>query len=466
MQARTPFERWARWVLALAFALRLALALINMDAFDPHMPVVKAIAYEHRSPGLPDMWEGFQPKLWHTTVAMILRVVPTHHIKDITRIAQCVNVLAGTATLWLLFLFLRGLAISERTKLMAFSLIGLNPMMIGIDAQATNDSFVILFSTLTLYFGAQFFEEAEWRSFGFMTLGAVLAVFSKGNALVVVIAVLCTFVASTRLQSERWNIAWAARAAFFLAVIVTAMATLGTYRENWEKYGSPFATNAPADPVPAKFLSYVPSPNTPPVTEGVRTGAGWLFTFRIFDMLRWPHMHGESLFRTSMWSVLYGEWNFVHVDRWPYFWDDERAGLMWLGRALLLLALVPAAIFILSLSMQTVVAFRALLKRRVDRNATAQILLLVCVLGQFAFVAVYSYRGRGYEFAKAIFLFPALLGIVWIFAIGWERVLRWAGPRRQMILLGITGLLAAGYVADIVVLIIRQWQTVNKVFHA
>src|SRR3954462_10267078 len=150
MRSRTPFERWARWVLALAFALRLTLALINMDAFDPHMPVVQAIAYEHRIPGRDDMWEGFQPKLWHSTVAMVLRLVPTRHIKDITRIAQGVNVLAGMATLWLIFLFLRRIEISDRAKLSAFSLVALNPMLIGVDAQATNDSFVILFATLTL----------------------------------------------------------------------------------------------------------------------------------------------------------------------------------------------------------------------------------------------------------------------------------------------------------------------------
>jgi hypothetical protein len=457
MQARTPFERWARWVFALAFALRLSLALINMDAFDPHIPVVKAIAYEHRIPGKDDMWEGFQPKLWYATVAMILQVVPTHNIKDITRIAQGVNVIAGMATLWLIFLFLRRLEISDRAKLIAFSLIALNPMLIGIDAQATNDSFVILFSTLALYFGVQFFEKPAWRSFGFMTLGAVLAVLSKGNALAPIIAILCTFAATALVQSERRNLAWASRAVLLVALVVGTMATLAPYGENWARYGSPFVTNMPPDPVPAQFFAYAPTTDPQHYVEGVRTGFGWLFTFRIFDMLRWPHMHdGPSLFRTSLWSVLYGEWNFVHLDRWPYFWDDDRNGVMWLGRGLLLLALLPAGIFLVSLFRQSANAV-CFFRDRSQWDA-ARILLVLSVLGQFAFVAIYSYRGRLYEFAKAIFLLPALLGITWLFALGVQRFeQRFQTSRIRFLLTAVTVLLLIGYVADITVVIVDQW---------
>jgi hypothetical protein len=458
MQARTPFERWARWVLALAFALRLALALINMDAFDPHMPVVKAIAYEHRIPGKDDMWEGFQPKLWYATVAMILRVVPTHNIKDITRIAQGVNVIAGMATLWLIFLFLRRLKISDRAKLTALSLIALNPMLIGIDGQATNDSFVILFSTLALYFGVQFFEKPEWRSFGFMTLGAVLAVLSKGNALAPLIAILCTFAATALVKSERRNLAWASRAVLFVALVVGAMATLAPYGENWFRYGSPFVTNMPPDPVPARFFVHVPTTEPRRYVEGVHTGFTWLFTFRLCEMLRQPHMHSAPTpLSTSMWSILYGEWNFVHLDRWPYFWDDDSDALMWLGRALLLLALVPAGIFVAGGLQQAARAFRSLRDRW--QWDSARTLLVLTVLGQFAFVASYSYRGRLYEFAKAIFLFPALLGIAWVFALGVEGLeRRLPSPRLQSLLNVTTVLLLVGYVADICVVIVDQWR--------
>jgi len=455
--SQISFDRWARWVFALAFALRLALALVNMDAFDPHMPVVRAIAYEHRFPGKDDMWEGFQPKLWHTTVAMILRIVPTHHIKDITHIAQGVNVIAGMATLWLLFLFLRRLEISDRAKLIAFSSIALNPMLIGIDGQATNDSFVILFSTLALYFGVQYFEKPEWRNFSFMTLGAVLAVLSKGNALVPIVAILCTFAASALMQSERRNLAWASRAVLFMALVVGAMATLAPYGENWLRYGSPFVTNMPPDPVPAHFFVHVPTTEPRRYVEGVHTGFTWLFTFRLFELLRLPHMHSAPIpLSTSMWSILYGEWNFVHLDRWPYFWDDDRTGLMWLGRGLLLLALLPAGIFLVSLFRHSANAVRIFRDR--SQWDAARIMLVLSVLGQFAFVAIYSYRGRLYEFAKAIFLFPSLLGIAWLFALGVQRFeQRFQSSRIRFLLTAFTVLLLIGYVADITVVIVDQW---------
>jgi hypothetical protein len=454
MLNRTPFERKARWVLALAFALRLALALINMDAFDPHMPVVASIAYDHFVPDKNDAWEGFQPKLWHATVAMVLRVVPTHHIRDITRIAQSINVIAGMGTLLLLMGFLRRLDVSEFTKTVAFGLVALNPMMIGIDAQATNDSFVIFFGTLALFHGYNFFQRPNWTSLGWMTLGATLAVMTKGNGLVIAVAIVCAFGVAI-LNRERRNRTWVAQCLLFVALVVVSMAALGPYGRHEVVYGDPFITNMGADPSPPQFFHYVPATKA----EGVTTGVDWFFKIHPIDLMQDPHNHHtKRLFRTSLWTVIYAEWHFVHSDSWPFTWDDDRRWVKWLGRCILLLALLPTAIFISGLLRGVYGSARDLMKKQLSGAGLSRALMTGTAVGAFLFVAIYSYRCRDYECAKPIFFFPAMLALAYLFAGECERwVQGWGGKRFLAIVIV---LLFIGYSIDATVIIYDQWHVV------
>jgi hypothetical protein len=119
---------------------------------------------------------------------------------------------------------------------------------------------------------------------------------------------------------------------------------------------------------------------------------------------------------------------------------------------LLVLGLMPAAIFVMSLARRTWGFLRS--HSRDDKR----ILLWLSVVGQFAFVALYSYRGRLYEFAKAIFLFPALIGIAWLLAFGVEEFDgRFRSPRIRLLLTCVTLLLLTGYIADVAVVIGDQW---------
>jgi len=135
LEGERPF--W--WIIGIAFALRLVLALTNMEAFDHHMDVVRAIADRHVWAGRDDFWEGFQPKLWHTMVAFIIEPLPTRNIKDFTRIGQLVNALAGLGTLLFVRRFLAQMRYSRETQLVAIALLAFNPMLTGLDAMATNE---------------------------------------------------------------------------------------------------------------------------------------------------------------------------------------------------------------------------------------------------------------------------------------------------------------------------------------
>jgi len=75
-------------VLVAGVAVRVLLAFVNLEANDAHLPVIRAIAFEHRFPTREQEWEGFQPKLYHTTAGLVWRLLPTRDPYALTRAAQ------------------------------------------------------------------------------------------------------------------------------------------------------------------------------------------------------------------------------------------------------------------------------------------------------------------------------------------------------------------------------------------
>jgi hypothetical protein len=442
-------ERPFWWILGVAFALRLVLALNNMEAFDHHMDVVRAIADRHVWPGRDDFWEGFQPKLWHTMVAFIIEPLPTRNIKDFTRIGQLLNAFAGLGTLIFIRKFLAEMRYSRETQIVALALVAFNPMLTGLDAMATNDSFSIVFSTWTLYFGYRWFSHAKLSDFVWMTAGAVLAVTSKANGLITVIAVLCGFVLAALVP------AWRARktvwtAAAFLVVVLLACILFAPYYDHYRIYGSPFITNMAPDPVPAHFFRYVASKY--PEWEGVRSGVSWFFTFRYVDLLSLPQLQGGfRIFRTSLPTLLYARWNYVHMGA-TQLWQNYSALVVWMGRAALILGLLPAAYFLIGLMKSFRKLVADVFSFYLTQEQLARAFLLIAALGYFAFIALYSYKFRNYTCAKAIYIFPGMLSFYFLFAEAYERrdVLKPVLRSAQRVALG---LLCCFYIADVLVVI-------------
>jgi len=55
--------------------LRIALALVNDEANNDHLSVIRVMAYENRIPEKDEFKEAFQPKLYHGTVAALFRIL-------------------------------------------------------------------------------------------------------------------------------------------------------------------------------------------------------------------------------------------------------------------------------------------------------------------------------------------------------------------------------------------------------
>ena len=125
-------------VLVLGVLLRLYLAVVNREANDDHLSVIRIIALQHHLPRVREAWEGFQPKLYHVSVAMLWNLSPWQSSTARIQIAQLVACVAGIATLFIVRNALISRGISPPIRLLAFALVALNPALIGLNAQATN----------------------------------------------------------------------------------------------------------------------------------------------------------------------------------------------------------------------------------------------------------------------------------------------------------------------------------------
>jgi hypothetical protein len=421
---QAKWERAVLLVFCLGTLLRVALATVNLEANDNHIEVISVIADESRIPAMAELWEAFQPKFYHVTVAAVWRALSISSPLMRIRVAQLLSCAAGIITLWVALVFIRREAhVSAKVCCLSFTLIALNPGLIGINAQATNDSFVILAVTLALFFGYRFFARLGSQDFCWMTLSAALAGISKGNGLVVFLAILGVFaVACLRLPSgsqlARHRVTL--YGAIFFVAYLAVVPKVGSYWELSRQYGSPFVTPILPAPFPKLFeKSFVYKP-------GVTSIADSFLTFRLGDLLRNPvsSIDGGNypLHRTSLWSQLYGRAHFARFDAWPPSWqlpsDSGRwsTSLMWtLGRLIFLCALFPTILLIVAIGRRSVAALQWLTKAKSSQPQLQDWLLDLAVFGYMAFIVAYSLRLRDYSAMKAVFIFPGLLGFLTLF---------------------------------------------------
>ena len=447
-----------RSVLALGVLLRLYLATVNAEANDDHQTVIRIIAHQHRLPGLRDAWEGFQPKFYHVTVAILWNLSPWQSSVVQVRIAQLVACAAGIATLFVVRRALARWALSAPTRTLTFALVALNPTLIGLNAQATNDSFVILFATVALAHAYEFFRVGTIRAFILTSVSVVLAALSKGNGLVIFIAISATLAhAIVRHDavprcSQRQLVGVTVG---FVVMFLASTVALGSYRRNWQDTGNPFSINGNPEPFPNVFSrTYVYRPGTTSIADTY-------FTFRFVDMLAHPAITSDPrvypLHRTSLWSQLYGRAHAVHFAQHPPSWRNTSPLVFAIARLVLVIALLPTAL--LMAGMLRIVGTLILPSRRRSvrgQNLNWELTALTAT-GFVTFLIVYSLLYRDFSTMKAEFLFPGLLASAVLFADEAERA-QASYLRERWIRCGVGwafAVLLALYVTDVVILAIQ-----------
>jgi hypothetical protein len=452
-------------VFGFSAMLRYALALVNRQANDLHYPVVEIILRESRLPHAGETAESFQPKLFHWAMAQGIRLLGLSNNLDAqTVFMQVCNATAGVIVLLLLFFFLRRLTIPEPVRFWSFALAAFNPNFIAIDAQATNDALVILFVSLAIFASVEFFRTGRFKYYALTVIATIFAGLSKGNGLVILIALLGVWalrmVVEGRKKGNRFILFSGLYLVLWLVAYGLIVPSAGQYIERYKENGSAFYNGDRPNPLPNLYARSTPG------RPGVVSFSESYLSFPFVNLVEYPVILSQEsdinpANRTSLWAQLYGRANFAHFDQWPWSWRTDNPIVLNIGRCILVLALFPTLAGAFYFFYSAVINLRALFWRgKIEEELWIHTLALG---GYILFVAVYAWEYRDFSTMKAIFIFPAMISIVYFIAKGLTALYaRIENIIARFAMQAILGSLALLYILDIGYLILqlardRQW---------
>ncbi|MBN1127868.1 MAG: hypothetical protein JXA71_02705 [Chitinispirillaceae bacterium] len=466
MTPRTTRPLWYA-VMTLAVVLRIMLCFVNREANDNHVEVVERIIAARSLPDWSACDQCYQPKLYHASCAAVAVTLRQTGRDALIMVCQILSTAAGVATVICLFFFFTTFVPGTPTaRLIIYGLFALNPALIAINTQATNDSFVICFGTLALFLLARYVRRPTVVRLSLLTVTAIAAACSKGNGLpliplaATVLAVQGAMAARRFPQGQRGRAARLllalAPAAIFTALCLTIIPLSGCYASGQSPFS--LATNITKRAPLPHFMTETTLSGVWPQRPGVTSVVHAYGTFRIVNLLENPLMTWwEQTYprhRTSLWTQLFARSHLAQFDLWPPGWIMTTWYLVLLARANYLLALIPALFIAAGLCATLFALLRSLVARRPPPSPgpDAWITLLAAAV-YLAFIVAYTMLYRDYSTMKPIFVFPALPAFAWLLAHAAGLFMSRAHRLLTAAALSSMALLSLLYAADIVILI-------------
>jgi hypothetical protein len=374
--------------------------------------VVEYILEKGQLPEKPDCWECYQPKFFYFTAVKILELP---WIGDallevgLARALGRINFFAGLITLAVVGVFISRLSIkNEIFKALSFGLVALNPKLIGINSQATNDTFAILFSTLALYCAYLYLKNPGRGKFLLLILFVVMGISSKTNTLVTFIAITLALLIKGLSQIRITTRPLLMGFVFAISVVVISVLNpLNQYILNYEKYGSPTLTNIEKQPFPHFFKKTIAD------RPGILSIADGFFTFKFFDLLHHPVIDNGDVYadnRTSLWTQLYGRAHSVHFDNWPKLWASGNTENFARTRLIYIFAIVPTFLFVFGFFRELYNVMKSILKQ--DNSLLTKTnygLGPIIFIGYVLLLIIYLLMYRRFSSMKVIFIYPAII---------------------------------------------------------
>lgn len=412
-------NKYFRILFVLGICLRLFLAFYNRSANDNHIDVISIIINEDRLPERNDCWSCYQPKFYYLVNVIIDKTfgvtTPDHWIL----ISQLINVIVASFALYCLGDFIYTHVRNAKLTYALWALVLFNPCLIGITIQGTNDTFVISFGILAYYYYFLFVQERN-RKYFFYTLAFILmAIASKASGWIIAGTVVIHFIylmilGYWKLNELKWNVV-------ICALSFVTMIYMGGYWTNWTKYKSDSLSTWGKAPS-AKFFEK----DTLVERPGALSLWDAFFTFRYIDMLSQPYINNEPdgypLHRTSHWSQLYGRTFFAHFDQWPPDWQSQHRNIVFTGRVLLALSIIPLIVFLWGIFLSIKSFFNELKSKNISPSTLFESISLIGVIAFFAASVKYTMDYRDFSAMKSIYIFPALLLFVFFLIRGVNQI--------------------------------------------
>jgi hypothetical protein len=338
-------------------------------------------------------------------------------------IGQILNFLAGLAILVIVWMFIGQLSFqTQRAGIFAFALTALNPKLIGINSQVTNDTFLLLFSTAAIYFAFLYLQKKSGYFLILTIVFSTLAISSKSSGWAAPLAFFLALLVMGWLESEkRFMVLSLAVLQLITVILLVFLNPVSQYFFNFQNYGSPvLASIAEKRPLPHFFTQ------THYSDSGVISIQDGFFTFKFADLLKHPRIERgdwtKQPLRTSFWTLLYGRAHSLHFDNWPVSWSTSSDQVFPLTRSIYILATIPTFIILFGAALQIKFMVHGFNQTVSVMKYSQSALMLLVFGGYLGFVVMYSIIDQGYQVIKAIFVFPALLSLVFFFLQGYQKL--------------------------------------------
>ncbi len=473
----------------MAVVLRILLYWANPpeNSFDDHYEPIFLLLEEGRIPPKDACWECFQPPVYYLLAAGIGHVIPGFAEIDTIeqlKLFQFLPLLYGILTVYLVYLVLNRVRLSDFARTMAFGLVCFLPRHIYMSAMHTNDTLSYLLVTLCTYLmlvaidhnliatnGIARLSQTAGGSYWWqqgktierilialaLMMAMLLALFTKSTGLVVLpmMATIFAFFYVKRMMTvETKSILM-----FALLVFVPLAAICGSAMSDIKAYGRPMPLNIELLEVRLR---------QPPGADDLS-----FITFKPWITIESPILAPENV--ASFWTLIYSrmwfdmEPKFLQYtnpnDAWWEAYDDylnrhdnhDWPGEIPLspftqltGSVLIALGLIPLLLILIGIGHAAIGKWSLWSKSNPVESLKVQ-LFLVLLIANIAGVMFHTYRYPFYSFMKSAFMLNALPALAVFLALGlmWQekiRAFRWG----TTIVFGVIFLLVTVHILNIV----------------
>jgi hypothetical protein len=403
-------------VFFVAGLLRVLLSLVNQQANDNHYEVVRLILQGRTGLTMENCRECFHPKFFYYLCAAWFRALDLVNRPSQIVAGQLLNTVAGSATLLLVFLALRESQSQAKYRFWIFVMIALNPRLIAINGQLSNDSFAILFATSAIFLTLSLLKSPSLWCATIAQLALSCALMSKGTTWVVAIAMFIVFFLRGQLDESSRR-----RLFFVLLSVVTALNGALSIRSSgydFSRYDT-YAYLGRGKPLHFFEKNTVGRPGVQSVVDGY-------LTFRIHSLLSDPQItNGSSIkqqHRTSVWTLLYAQANFAQFEQHPKSWLTVDPSLLFVAKCSMALGLLPLSFFLIGLGSELLRSMKAWRNWGVPLSNYSAFFCLMVSLGYIAFIIKFTADYRDFCAAKLIYILPGILPFTLLILQGREFV--------------------------------------------
>jgi len=413
---QVKINQWWVLIFIVCSIPRLFLALTNREANDDHAETVKLWILQQKYPEVDDCYECFQPPLYYAIVKAFTPHTDPVDKEQINDAMRWVNFVFGLGIVVLIFLVITQInGLSPNWQYLLALFWGLNPKLIAICAQMTNDAPIILLGLLFTY------GVIDGIKHGFTTkilikllVIATLAPMVKGTGLLLIgtYGVLLGYL----LLHKKIKVHYSGLLISGLSVLALIfIGYFGNYFHKQQVYGNAFITNWNPEK-PPNFVAL----DTCKARLGITSVTQSYFTFRFLDLLKNPYLENgytnNPLNRTSFFTLLYGQFSNVFYEQYPHGWKNRNATPTRFAKINYVLHIPLLLIFIYGLALGAKQFWQS-------KSLSETSFLLFVFLLFMLFLLKYSYTFRDFSFIKLIFLFPVLHALIYFFTMGIKPIL-------------------------------------------